>query len=178
MCVCTCCWCVWLGICRRPCRGCFWIFSRCNGRRSFAFLLFFHPGHWPLTIDMLKLLHLLEFKTVNRITPLSFTGSNSSLFTTKALAIITSHTFLRINDITPMRVRTCCRDSPSRGTPSANVSAPSAPGSHRWRIKRDTYALKNRESAQVNEVKINDKKSSGRNVRLTWTPSLICLASL
>ena len=40
-----------------------------------------------------------------------------------------------------MRVRTCCRDNPSRGTPSAKVSAPSAPGSQRCRMKRETYAL-------------------------------------
>lgn len=47
-------------------------------------------------------------------------------------------TFLRISDITPMRVRTCCRERPSRGTPSAKVSAPSAPGSHKWRINSET----------------------------------------
>lgn len=41
------------------------------------------------------------------------------------------HTFLRINDMTPIRVRTCCRLKPSRGTPSAKISALSAPGSQR-----------------------------------------------
>lgn len=51
-------------------------------------------------------------------------------------------TFLRIRDITPILVNTCCRLSPSRGTPSANVSALSAPGSQRWRMNRETYALK------------------------------------
>lgn len=54
---------------------------------------------------------------------------------------VVRHTFLRINDITPIRVRTCCRDNPSRGTPSAKVSAPSAPGSHKCLMKSDTYAL-------------------------------------
>lgn len=49
-----------------------------------------------------------------------------------------SPTFFLTSDMTPMRVSTCCRDRPSRGTPSAKVSAPSAPGSHRCRIKRDT----------------------------------------
>lgn len=47
-------------------------------------------------------------------------------------------TFFRTSDMTPMRVSTCCLDRPSRGTPSAKVSAPSAPGSHRCRMKRDT----------------------------------------
>lgn len=63
--------------------------------------------------------------------------------TTNEQANITSEgfTFFRMSDITPIRVRTCCRDSPSRGTPSAKVSAPSAPGSHKCLIKSDTYAL-------------------------------------
>jgi hypothetical protein len=51
-------------------------------------------------------------------------------------------TFLRIRDMTPILVNTCCRLRPSRGTPSANVSALSAPGSQRWRMNRETYALK------------------------------------
>lgn len=51
-------------------------------------------------------------------------------------------TFFLTRDMTPIRVRTCWRDSPSRGTPSAKVSAPSAPGSHRCLMKRETYALK------------------------------------
>ena len=53
-------------------------------------------------------------------------------------------TFLRTSDMIPIRVSTCCRDSPSRGTPSANVSALSAPGSQRCRMKSDTYALNSR----------------------------------
>lgn len=51
-------------------------------------------------------------------------------------------TFLRINDITPILVSTCCRLSPSRGTPSAKVSALSLPGSHRCRINNEVYARK------------------------------------
>lgn len=47
-------------------------------------------------------------------------------------------TFFLRSDMTPIRVRTGCRHSPSLGTPSANVSAPSATGSHKWRMKRDT----------------------------------------
>ena len=53
-------------------------------------------------------------------------------------------TFLRTSDMMPMRVSTCCRDKPSRGTPSANVSALSAPGSQRCRMNSDTYALNSR----------------------------------
>lgn len=49
-----------------------------------------------------------------------------------------SPTFFLTSDMTPIRVSTCCLDRPSRGTPSAKVSAPSAPGSHRWRMKSDT----------------------------------------
>ena len=49
-----------------------------------------------------------------------------------------SPTFFLTSDMTPMRVSTCCLERPSRGTPSAKVSAPSAPGSHRCRMKRDT----------------------------------------
>lgn len=51
-------------------------------------------------------------------------------------------TFLRINDITPILVSTCCRLKPSRGTPSAKFSELSAPGSHKWRMNNETYALK------------------------------------
>ena len=47
-------------------------------------------------------------------------------------------TFLRISAIIPMRVRTCWRDSPSRGTPSANLSTLSATGSHRCRMNSET----------------------------------------
>lgn len=47
-------------------------------------------------------------------------------------------TFFLTRDMTPMRVNTCWRLSPSRGTPSAKVSEPSAPGSHRWRMNKDT----------------------------------------
>lgn len=43
--------------------------------------------------------------------------------------------------MTPMRVRTGWRHSPSLGTPSAKVSAPSATGSHKCLMNRDTYAL-------------------------------------
>lgn len=53
-------------------------------------------------------------------------------------------TFFLMSDITPIRVSTCCLDKPSRGTPSAKVSAPSAPGSQRCRIKRETQALQGR----------------------------------
>jgi len=53
-------------------------------------------------------------------------------------------TFLRRSAIIPMRVRTCWRDSPSRGTPSANLSTLSAIGSHRWRMNSDTYARNTR----------------------------------
>ena len=47
-----------------------------------------------------------------------------------------SCTFFRMRLITPILVRTCCRLSPSLGTPSANVSLFSLPGSQRWRMKR------------------------------------------
>lgn len=47
-------------------------------------------------------------------------------------------TFFLIKDITPILVNTCWRDRPSLGTPSANVSELSAPGSQRWRINRET----------------------------------------
>lgn len=50
-------------------------------------------------------------------------------------------TFFLTRDMMPILVRTCCRERPSRGTPSANVSAESAPGSQRWRMKREMYAL-------------------------------------
>lgn len=53
-----------------------------------------------------------------------------------------SPTFFLTSDMTPIRVSTCWRDSPSRGTPSAKVSAPSAPGSHKCLMKRETYALR------------------------------------
>lgn len=60
-------------------------------------------------------------------------------------AVVLNHsfglTFFLTRDMTPIRVRTGCRHRPSLGTPSANVSAPSATGSHKCRIKRDTYAL-------------------------------------
>lgn len=52
-----------------------------------------------------------------------------------------SPTFFLTSDMTPIRVSTCWRDSPSLGTPSAKVSAPSAPGSHKCLMKRETYAL-------------------------------------
>lgn len=42
----------------------------------------------------------------------------------------------------PIRVSTCCRDNPSRGTPSAKVSELSAPGSHKCLMNKETYALK------------------------------------
>lgn len=58
-------------------------------------------------------------------------------------------TFFLTRDMTPMRVRTGCRHKPSLGTPSANVSAPSATGSHKWRIKRDTYALAEKKRAET-----------------------------
>jgi len=44
----------------------------------------------------------------------------------------------------PIRVRTCWRESPSRGTPSANLSTLSAIGSHRCRMNSETYALNTR----------------------------------
>lgn len=47
-----------------------------------------------------------------------------------------------MSDMTPILVKTCCLDRPSLGTPSANVSALSAPGSQRWRMNNDTYARK------------------------------------
>ena len=50
-------------------------------------------------------------------------------------------TFLLMSDIIPIRVSTCCRDNPSRGTPSANESAFSGIGSHKWRMNIATYAL-------------------------------------
>ena len=50
-------------------------------------------------------------------------------------------TFFLTRDMIPILVRTCWRDKPSLGTPSANVSLLSAPGSQRWRINNDTYAL-------------------------------------
>jgi len=53
-------------------------------------------------------------------------------------------TFLRMSAMIPMRVRTCWRDSPSRGTPSANLSTLSAIGSHRCLMNNETYALKTR----------------------------------
>lgn len=59
----------------------------------------------------------------------------------KAHSSFYSPTFFLTSDMTPMRVSTCWRDSPSRGTPSAKVSAPSAPGSHKCLMKRETYAL-------------------------------------
>ena len=49
-----------------------------------------------------------------------------------------TNTFLRIKDMTPIRVSTCCLERPSRGTPSANVSALSAPGSHKCLINNET----------------------------------------
>ena len=49
----------------------------------------------------------------------------------RGAALGEGRTFFLTRDMTPMRVSTCCLDSPSRGTPSANVSEPSAPGSQR-----------------------------------------------
>lgn len=49
-----------------------------------------------------------------------------------------------------MRVSTGCLHRPSLGTPSANVSEPSATGSHKCLMKRETYALQ-REGKRVRE---------------------------
>lgn len=55
-------------------------------------------------------------------------------------------TFFFTRDMTPIRVRTGCLQSPSRGTPSANISEPSATGSQRCLMKSDTYALPEKQS--------------------------------
>ena len=55
--------------------------------------------------------------------------------------IVNFSTFLLMSDIIPIRVRTCCLERPSRGTPSAKASAFSGIGSHKWRINIATYAL-------------------------------------
>ncbi|RNA44095.1 hypothetical protein BpHYR1_010946 [Brachionus plicatilis] len=54
-----------------------------------------------------------------------------------------SCTFFLIKDMTAMRVSTCCRDMPSRGTPSANVCCCwlSTQGSHKCRMNMAVYAL-------------------------------------
>lgn len=50
-------------------------------------------------------------------------------------------TFFLIRLMIPILVNTCVLCSPSRGTPSLNVSLLSVPGSHRWRRNIATYAL-------------------------------------
>lgn len=70
------------------------------------------------------------------VTPQGYAGSTAA--TKKGPVKAYSPTFFLTSDMTPMRVSTCCLERPSRGTPSAKVSAPSAPGSHRCRMKRDT----------------------------------------
>ena len=61
-------------------------------------------------------------------------------------------TFFRIKDMTPILVRTCWRDKPSRGTPSAKVSAPSAPGSEDEKVLVEPPEVEEKvEKAEVKE---------------------------
>lgn len=95
-------------------------------RRLFALLQLGHPRHRPLAVHVLELLHLEVDRTGRR--------SEKRLMASILLDFLMHFkvvTFLRISDITPIRVSTCCLDNPSLGTPSAKVSAPSAPGSQR-----------------------------------------------
>lgn len=65
---------------------------------------------------------------------------------------LTWQTFFFTKLMTPMRVNTGCLHRPSLGTPSANVSEPSATGSHKCLMKRETYALQREgEGAHRNE---------------------------
>ena len=50
-------------------------------------------------------------------------------------------TFFLIRLMIPVRVSTSVLWSPSRGTPSLNISLLSVPGSHKWRRNIATYAL-------------------------------------
>ena len=59
------------------------------------------------------------------------------------------HTFFLIKLMMPILVSTCVLCSPSRGTPSLNVSLLSVPGSHKWRRNIDTYALRVEKSQKM-----------------------------
>lgn len=65
-------------------------------------------------------------------------GSLSARCGMECFPLMTSNswTFFRINDMMPILLRTCWRLRPSLGTPSANDSALSFPGSHRCLMKR------------------------------------------
>lgn len=124
---------VGLCVCRCPSGGSFRVFTCCQSRRSFILLQLCHPGHRPLAVHMFKLLNLLGEKK-----SISHQGLATDSLTCQNDHIWIKQTFFLISDITPMRVSTCCLDRPSRGTPSAKVSAPSAPGSQRCLMNRDT----------------------------------------
>lgn len=129
--------CVWLGVCRGPTGRSFRVFTCSQSSSPFVFLQLCHPGHGPLTVHVFKLLHLFNTSVLVSMFLKYFKTSTHSIMESYG-AIGGKCTFFLMSDITPIRVSTCCLDKPSRGTPSAKVSAPSAPGSQRCRIKRET----------------------------------------